>query len=153
MIIYYFLFIIYINYIYTYNLYDVISKNEVLNITNEYYISFYCKNEICISVNYDYSDMNITIPNNNGDMINYIVKTCSYEKIKNNKCNSIQCKLNSECLSNKCYNSYCVFNDDEPIIHCDSIYEHNVLLNKHKSYMYCGKSYGDKCKENNEGFF
>jgi len=35
----------------------IINKNEVLKITNEYFIGFYCKDEICIlvDVNYDNS--------------------------------------------------------------------------------------------------
>ena len=147
-IIYYVLFFIYIKYIYTYELYKILSKNKVLNITNVYYISFYCF--FLISVNHDYSDMNITIPDKNGIMINYIAKTCLYENIKNNNCYSNQCNIDSECLSNKCYNNYCMFNNNEHVIHCNSIYTNNVLLNKHSSYMYCGIVYDDKCKNNDE---
>jgi len=39
---------------------------------------------------------------------------------------SYKCTTDSECLSNKCSNNYCVFNEETPIIHCDNIYIYNL---------------------------
>jgi len=66
-----------------------------------------------------------------------------------NKCSSI-CKNDSDCLSNKCVNNFCVFNDETPIEHCDDIYTEPGFLRFRSSYMYCGKAAGDSCKDNNE---
>ena len=127
-----------------------------LQIQNEYFISFYCKNDICIAVRNDYSGICLSIPDENGKLINYIVKTCSLEKAiigkcinstsnaLENKCSSI-CKYDSDCLSNKCVNKFCVFNDETPIVHCDDIYTEPGFLRFSSSYMYYGNPAGDSC--------
>jgi len=56
---------------------------------------------------------------------------------------SINCSNDSDCLSNKCFNNYCIFNEKNPIVNCDDIYTGN-----RKSYMYCGKPADDICKNN-----
>jgi len=33
---------------------NILSKEEVLKITNKYYISYYCKDDICVLSDYDY---------------------------------------------------------------------------------------------------
>ncbi|ORX33469.1 hypothetical protein BCR36DRAFT_412123 [Piromyces finnis] len=112
---------------------DILTKKEVLNITNEYYISFYCKNDICVLVHNEYFDRVIEIPNENGTMIKYITYTCSYDNIISGKCSDKTCddygnytyntcKNDSECLSNKCFNNFCMFNEENPIDHCDDVY-------------------------------
>ncbi|ORX81614.1 hypothetical protein BCR32DRAFT_279613 [Anaeromyces robustus] len=126
----------------------ILSKEEVLKIRNKYYISYYCKDDICVPSSYNYMGKTIEIPNKNGTLIKYITNTCRYEEIKTNNCNSnILCNNDFECLSNKCFNNYCVFNDETPIIHCDDIYS-NILF-RH-SYMYRGKPYNDVCINDNE---
>jgi len=59
------------------------------------------------------------------------------------------CNKDSECLSNKCYNNHCCFNNENEIEHCDNIYSNSLFLGE-SSYMYCGKRYLDTCKSNKE---
>ncbi|KAL6632374.1 hypothetical protein LY90DRAFT_518012 [Neocallimastix californiae] len=70
---------------------------------------------------------------------------CNTEIYYDGKLFYTNCTSNSDCLSNKCLKSVCVFNDDNPIVHCDDIY-----LGGGRSYMYCGKPYHDTCKTDNE---
>jgi len=132
-----------------------LKKNEVLNIKNEFDISYYCKNDICVKVDCEYDKDFIEFPNKEGKINIYIVKTFLnindelinyYNKMYSNKTYvSINCSNDSDCLSNKCFNNYCIFNNETPIVHCDSIYTGN-----RKSYMYCGKPYEDYCNTNDE---
>jgi len=62
-----------IQFINTYELNKIISKDEVLKIIDEFYISFYCKDDICVSTKNDYSEPYIEIPDKNGNKIKYIV--------------------------------------------------------------------------------
>ncbi|ORX80981.1 hypothetical protein BCR32DRAFT_280090 [Anaeromyces robustus] len=50
------------------------------------------------------------------------------------------CKFNSECFSNKSIDNYCVFNDENPIVHSSF----------KSSYMYYGDAYRDIRKNNDE---
>jgi len=96
-----------------------ISKERVLNITDQFYNGYYCKNDICVLTDYDYSKPFIEIPDINGNIKLYISKTYSYEfnKSKNpptkkcygDICISYKCNNDSECLYNKCFNDYCIF--------------------------------------------
>ncbi|KAL6632494.1 hypothetical protein U3516DRAFT_792291 [Neocallimastix sp. 'constans'] len=70
---------------------------------------------------------------------------CNTEIYYDGKLFYTNCTSNSDCLSNKCLKSVCVFNDDNPIVHCDDIY-----LGGGRSYMHCGKPYHDTCKTDNE---
>jgi len=92
---------------------------EVLKITNNYYTSYYCKNDICVSIDYKYNDIFVEIPDSKGDVIKYIVNTCRNDNT--NECIK-KCNINSECLSNRCLNNYYIFNEETPIINCDNIY-------------------------------
>jgi len=88
-------------------------------------------------------------------MKKYITETCPRDKIGTEMCNTeiyydgnifyTNCTSNSDCLSNKCLKSVCVFNDENPIVHCDDIY-----LGGGRSYMHCGKPYHDTCKTDDE---
>jgi len=71
------------------------TKDEVLKITNRYYISYYCKNDICVSTDYNYLDKTIEIPNDKGEIIKYITDTCRIDNI--NHCET-NCTTNIECL-------------------------------------------------------
>ncbi|OUM57132.1 hypothetical protein PIROE2DRAFT_65176, partial [Piromyces sp. E2] len=129
----------------------ILSREEVLKIKNEYYISYYCKNDKCVETNYDYRDYFIEIPDDNGNLIKYITRACTYNDIKLEKCISTEkCITDSQCLSNRCIDNYCAFNDKTPVVHCDSIYVPPSLLKSRSSYMYCGKAYLDTCENNDE---
>ena len=88
-------------------------------------------------------DKTIEIPNNKREIIKYITDTCRINNINDCKTN---CTTNLECLSNKCFNNKCIFNNENPIVHCDDIYDSNKI----SSYMYCGKAYLDTCNNNDE---
>ena len=153
----------YNNFVYTYeNKHS--TKNELLELKNEYYSAFYCKNDICVRADNQYNNKFIEFPDENGNIKLYIIYTCTYDNIKLKNCFSgscavyndieyyisYECNSNSECLSNKCFNNYCVYNDEEPIVHCDNIYIQPSLFKKESSYIYCGKVAEDTCKINDE---
>ncbi|OUM57505.1 hypothetical protein PIROE2DRAFT_17492 [Piromyces sp. E2] len=130
-------------------------ETTLLSITNDFYNSYFCKNDICVSVDNDYFRPFVEIPDINGNIKLYISETYSYESLKLNNtlskkcfgeiCISHKCNNDSECLYNKCIDSYCIFNDKAPITHCDNIY-----LGHRQSYTYCGKAYGDICNSKDE---
>ncbi|OUM61582.1 hypothetical protein PIROE2DRAFT_12362 [Piromyces sp. E2] len=129
----------------------ILSKDEVLDISDEYFISFYCKNNTCVSASYEYDEKTVVIPDENGNMIQYITQTCTLDNIEYNICSSEErCTTDSQCLSNKCFRNYCVFNDATPIVHCDDIYSSPFYFKERSSYMYCGKAYGDTCETDDE---
>jgi len=149
----------YYKYVYVYNKSNIKSKNEILKTKNIYYVSYYCRNDTCVSVDNKYNKNFIEFPDEYGNINLYITKTLSYNAIKynnvstvdtcsSNKCILYSCSANSECLSNKCFNNLCVFNDETPIVHCDDIFKFSIFGKS--SYMHCGKAYQDTCKNNNE---
>ncbi|KAG4095489.1 hypothetical protein H8356DRAFT_1427093 [Neocallimastix lanati (nom. inval.)] len=132
-----------------------LTKDEVLKLKNAVFVAFYCKDNLCAKTKHSYTDFFVEFPDENGRMKKYITETCPRDKIGTKMCNTeiyydgnlfyTNCTSNSDCLSNKCLKSVCVFNDDNPIVHCDDIY-----LGGGRSYMHCGKPYHDTCKTNNE---
>ncbi|KAG4099664.1 hypothetical protein H8356DRAFT_1337539 [Neocallimastix lanati (nom. inval.)] len=129
-------------------------KKEVLNIKDKLEVSYYCINDNCVEAN-DYISY-VEFINNDGNKTKYITYTCTYEKINSKHCvdflgthNTTKyctiCKNNNECLSKKCVYNHCMFNDDNPITHCEDIY-----LGHRRAYMHCGKAYGEKCNNDNE---
>ncbi|KAG4099543.1 hypothetical protein H8356DRAFT_1423580 [Neocallimastix lanati (nom. inval.)] len=136
----------YDDFIYEYNNDTIINKQDLLNVRNEYPIGYYCKKDICIKADLDY-------------IILYIVQTYSYEYVKlgyyDDKVRKtyientthviyITCSQDSVFLSNKCFNNYCVFNEENPFVRCYNIYLNNSY------HIYCGKASFDTCKNNNE---
>ncbi|KAL6628891.1 hypothetical protein U3516DRAFT_535315 [Neocallimastix sp. 'constans'] len=142
---------------YTYG--DTLPREEVMKIKNEYFLSFYCKNDICVVVDNEYIQKFVDIPDSTGKIWHYIAYTCTDDEIKQEKCPreeiisgeslSLECKNNTDCLSDKCIDNHCVFNDEAPIVHCDDIYE-SSFSNGRSSFMHCGKPYRDTCKTNDE---
>lgn len=129
---------------------NYLTKDEVLKLKNAYFVAFYCKDNLCAKTNYEYTDSFVEFPDENGKMKKYITDTCPRNKFKYGMCNGknqfyTNCTTNSDCLSNKCLKNVCVFNDENPIVHCDDIY-----LGGKKSYMHCGKPYYDTCKTDDE---
>jgi len=45
---------------------------------------------------------------------------------------------------------YCVFNEDSPATHCDTIYNSYFYGYFEQSYVHCGKSYSDNCTIDDE---
>jgi hypothetical protein len=48
------------------------SIEDVLKIKNEYYVSFYCKNDICVETDFMYDDETVDIPDEHGNITTYI---------------------------------------------------------------------------------
>ena len=91
---------------------------------------------------------------------------------------SYRCSKDSDCLHNKCMFTnqkdlseintslpgsfdkpnnttntsigYCVFNEDSPATHCDTIYNSYFYGYFEQSYVHCGKSYSDNCTIDDE---
>jgi len=84
---------------------NILSKEEVLKITNKYYISYYCEDDVCVLSDYNYYNKYIYFPDNNGDIIKYNVNICAKKTIGNCIANYTK---DIECFSNKCYNNYCI---------------------------------------------
>ena len=84
-------------------------------------------------------------------MVKYNTDTYRYEEIKENnfKCFK-KCTTDSQCLSNKCIDNCCVFNEETPVVHCDNIYSYPTLFRDRSSYMHCGKAWRDTCKTDDE---
>ncbi|ORY76425.1 hypothetical protein LY90DRAFT_630252 [Neocallimastix californiae] len=118
------------------------SKEDVLKIKDEKYTSFYCKNDICVKTDPLYDDKTVEIPDEHGNVTTYIVDTCNIQAAQNNDCPSMECNTDSDCLSNKCVNKHCVFNNKEPMIHCEDIQGPDFLFIKGELYMHCGKAWG-----------
>eukprot|EP00833_Pecoramyces_ruminatium_P014520 jgi/Orpsp1_1/1188552/evm.model.d7180000065679.1 len=143
------------DFIYIYDKSKIASKSDVLKQTDILFTSYYCKNDVCVLVDYEYKKPFIEIPDENGNVTLYNTYTCTYDKAKSGNCIStiyigdlslsVECTADSQCLSNKCIDNYCVFNDETPIVHCDDIY-----TGKRNSYMHCGKPYHEPCKTDDE---
>jgi len=66
---------------------------------------------------------------------------------------SFKCTSNSQCLTNKCTEGFCVFNEENPSEFCTDIYRYiyqYIPIFGRRSYMHCGKEIGDLCKTDNE---
>ncbi|KAG4086929.1 hypothetical protein H8356DRAFT_1371993 [Neocallimastix lanati (nom. inval.)] len=143
-------------FIYLYKNSKIITKDDVLGIYDEYFISFYCKNDICAYLDNYYSKPFIEIPDKNGNISLYIIKTfekndtVSNSYCDNNVCFSYNCTTNTQCLYGKCMNNLCVFDENAPVTHCDDIYTPPGIFKRRSSYMYCGKARYDTCKNDNE---
>jgi len=132
-----------------------LTKDEVLKLKNAVFVAFYCKDNLCAKTKHSYTDFFAEFPDENGKMKKYITETCPHDQFESGECNTeiyydgnifyTNCTSNSDCLSNKCLKSVCVFNDENPIVHCDDIY-----LGGGRSYMHCGKPYYDTCKTDDE---
>ncbi|OUM62837.1 hypothetical protein PIROE2DRAFT_10758 [Piromyces sp. E2] len=139
--------IFYIQYGNAYEEGQLLSKDDVLKITDELNIDFYCKNDTCsFSSHIDL----VKFPDENGNIKDYIHNTCNQNM---DNCSGTKCTKDTQCLSNKCVDNYCRFNDESPIIHCEDIPSYNVFQNSYNSYIHCGKIYRDTCKNDDECSF
>jgi len=83
----------------------------------------------------------------------YINKSYTYSNLKLRNYGTLniylsyKCTSDSQCLTNKCIDGVCIFNEEDPTEFCTSIY---INLFIRFSYMYCGKMIGDICKKDKE---
>jgi len=150
--------------IYTYDEKTAISKSAL---TSKPGWNYYCRKDDCVTISNDYDGIKpyIQLPDENGNVKNYIAYSCTYDdKLKKlvdcvNRYKytsfdygveylSVLCKNDSECLYNKCIDNHCVFNDEAQVVHCDTIYNFFALFEY--SYIHCGRGYHDPCNKNNE---
>ena len=162
----------------TYDKNNVLKKNDILGIKDTFYYSYFCKNGFCTQVDIDYLKPLVEIPDEKGNLKRYIQKSCNYNKLHkcpsgvvrgssnctstnrqtngqiNENCYtdiyiSFRCNSDSQCLTNKCIDGYCIFNDKDPCEFCTDIYSNTLFFGRH-SYRHCGKAIGDSCKWNKE---
>jgi len=164
-------------YVYLSNANRTFKKSEIFKFNKSYYLSYLCKNNICTEVERHALDHFVEIPDEKGNKKIYIGKTCLYDEIKsqryrnkktttipctsnqenkqyNNNCEknvviSLDCTSNSQCLSNKCIDNVCVFNEYKPIDFCTTIYK-RIIFRIGYTYMHCGKMIGEPCIKNKE---
>jgi len=146
--------------IYRYNNDTAVSKTNI-NPKN-YGKNYYCRGDDCIELQNSITHVPyIEFPDENGNVKLYILESCIYDDKSKELIDclggyiigdydrvSVKCTKDSECLYNKCIDNHCVFNEDSPIVHCDIIYRFFAFYEK--SYVHCGKTYGDKCEKDNE---
>ncbi|ORX51030.1 hypothetical protein BCR36DRAFT_397246 [Piromyces finnis] len=153
------------------NLYIYIDKNKVLNKTEvlklkNFYISYFCKNDICTEVNTNFLKQFVEIPDDKGNIKRYISSACTYQKLKLNECSnricvsynnekeeckifiSYKCNSDSQCLTNKCIDGMCIYNEENPTEFCTDVYINSIF--GRRSYRHCGKAIGDVCKRKRE---
>jgi len=127
-----------------------LTKDEVLKLTRGHY---YCKDDICVSIDYSNDLDTIIIPNKEGKKSTYIIDTCSSIDIGLNLCSSKNCTTDSQCLSNKCIKGHCSFNEANPITECQyvrTIHDDKIFGDALGMKMQCGLPKGDRCKTNND---
>jgi len=151
------------SYIAFYDKNKTINKSKLWKFINKFNLTFYCKNNICVQVNRNILPLFVEIPDRKGNIKRYITRSYTYDEIKLNKLGtglctyfvkekcyiriSYQCNSDSQCLTNKCFNNYCVFNEENPTEFCTAIY---INLFFRFSYIHCGKTIGDICKTDKE---
>jgi len=100
----------------------------------------------------------VEIPDESGNIQRYISKSYTYrdlklhyydtgKAVKYNAYFSYECTSDSQCLTNKCIDGVCIFNEENPTEFYTSIY---INLFIRFSYMHCGKIIGDICKKDKE---
>jgi len=156
------------NYVSVYDKYKTLKKTKVLSIKNKFNRSYYCKNSICVEVNRNALPLFVEIPDEKSVIKRYISESYTYDdelklrdpvgiyscgsyKHNNNEYYvgiSSKCTSDSQCLTNKCINNYCTFNEENPSEFCMDIYSYFLIFRY--SYMHCGKAISDACKKNKE---
>ncbi|ORX70405.1 hypothetical protein BCR32DRAFT_297369 [Anaeromyces robustus] len=128
--------------------YEPMSKEEVLKIDDQdgsITPEFYCKDNIC----YQKFDNEVDLQDKQGNKTSYIADTCNTASIESNYCYSKKCIFDSQCLSNKCINRHCTFNENIPLEHCAVVTYALPFFGQDKK-MRCGKANGEICDSNNE---
>jgi len=150
----------YSRFIRAYNKNRTVNKTAVLKFKNRFNLSYYCKDDICVEIDRELLPIYIEIPDKKGNIKGYISKSHRYnEDLKliserniwyfNRNTDFIyNCTSNSQCLTNKCIDGVCIFNEENPFEFCTDIYI-NLFFFRF-SYMHCGKPINDICKKNKD---
>ncbi|OUM64907.1 hypothetical protein PIROE2DRAFT_8217 [Piromyces sp. E2] len=104
---------------------------------------FYCKGEICANE----VDGFVELPEGNSTK-KYIPNVCQPDQLENCSAGN-KCTMDSDCLSNKCFNSTCIANEKSPVIMCTDNYLYNTFLGS-SSKTVCGLSNGEKCSKDSD---
>ncbi|OUM59826.1 hypothetical protein PIROE2DRAFT_63514, partial [Piromyces sp. E2] len=122
--------------------------------------NYYCRNDNCISFeNGNGHPPLIEFPDENGNVKKYILENCVYIKPETfwyctynytykETFYYLKCYNDSDCFYNKCIDNYCVYPDESPVTHCDTIYKYFSIFEY--SYIHCGKDYQEQCNKNSE---
>ncbi|KAL6610876.1 hypothetical protein U3516DRAFT_782681 [Neocallimastix sp. 'constans'] len=131
--------------IYQYNESQIKNKCEVLEIEDRYSWgrSYICKNDICTKINVHNYEIDYLNKCTNEEYDNKKFDSCNYHVLISFKCTS-----DSQCLTNKCIDGYCMFNKENLTEFCTYIYSHSIFGSH--SYIHCGKLNVDICKTNKE---
>ena len=139
----------------------ILTKDEVLKLTDAKPIKYYCKNNLCTYVQNNIQDPFAIFFDENEEATSYIIETCTYDNAILGNCPNITktiegkyystiCTENSDCLSDRCVNGFCVFNDLNPVICCVNVYTFTWLSGKPDSHIHCGKALNEPCHSNDE---
>jgi len=104
---------------------------------------FYCKDEICANDN----EGIIELPEGNTTK-KYIVDICQPDSKNCNTRN--KCTMDTDCLSNECFNSTFIANEKSPVTMCTDNYSYNVILFSSNSKTVCALSNGEKCNKDKD---
>jgi len=116
----------------------------------------YCKDDVCVCMNDTSIKPFIELPDKNGYIHRYILTTyaTSYEIIiskyinsHNNETVSIDCKIDTQCFSNKCIDNRCTYNADANVERCDFIYTRPTTFTPKQEYLNCGRMIGESCSK------
>ena len=123
----------------------------------------YCKDNVCVCVDSAYIKPFIELPDKNGYIHRYILipyafgykdVISSYIESKDNKTIhvSTDCKTDTQCFSNKCFNNTCTYNENANVVRCDPVYEvqKTLLSESYTLNVYCGRMLGEYCTKNTD---
>ncbi|KAL6588336.1 hypothetical protein LY90DRAFT_517736 [Neocallimastix californiae] len=148
------------NYTYIYEN-ETLTKNEVSHLKDKDHQSYICRNDVCVRIDSFYYEPYIEFPDENGNIRKYILPTTMREDIamdesdyslKTNEGDRLyfKCNTDSDCLSNKCLNYVCIFNEQTSLTGCNSYTPPRSIFGSGRIYMHCGKLEGARCTTDDE---
>jgi len=137
-------------------------KNENSKIKVSPDSAVFCKDNVC-TIQSDLHQIKpfIELPDKNGYIHKYIlipyangynVHISSFIRSNSNETIHIStdCKTDTQCYSNKCFNNTCTYNVEANVERCNLLYTHPTLFSTVKEYMKCGRMIGESCTKNSD---
>jgi len=123
------------------------------NIGCDFSHTIFCKDNVCVNVSIASIKPFIELPDKNGYIHRYILipYALGYDSfinqyIESNRNETISvstdCKLDSQCFSNKCLNNTCTYNVEANVERCDLLYTHHTIHSPSEVYTNCGRMLG-----------
>ncbi|OUM65095.1 hypothetical protein PIROE2DRAFT_7985 [Piromyces sp. E2] len=113
--------------IYTYDKDKIVNRKRLRAFHGR---NYYCRNDNCISFE------------------NEAFWYCTYNYTYKETFYYLKCYNDFDCFYNKCIDNYCVYPEESPVTHCDTIYKYFSIFEY--SYIHCGKDYQEQCNKNSE---